>query len=46
MGEAGPGPVDDLPLERGPEVLASEFLRVRVTFGTAINALCYIVWAE
>ena len=34
------------PLERGPTMLQSEFLRVRVTFGTAINALCYIVWAE
>ena len=38
--------IKQFPLERGPEVLASEFLRVRVTFGTAINALCYVVWAE
>ena len=38
--------IKQFPLERGPEVLASEFLRIRVTFGTAINALCYVVWAE
>lgn len=38
--------IKQFPLERGPEVLLSEFLRVRVTFGTAINALCYVVWAE
>lgn len=34
------------PLERGPELIASKFLRTRVTFGTAINSLSYIVWAE
>src|SRR5215469_9366286 len=38
--------IKQFPLERGPEVAPSEFLRVRVTFGTAINALCYIVWVE
>ena len=38
--------IKQFPLERGPEVNASEFLRVRVTFGTAINALCYVVWQE
>lgn len=38
--------IKQFPLERGPEVLLSEFLRVRVTFGTAINALCYVVWQE
>lgn len=38
--------IKQFPLERGPVVLLSEFLRTRVTFGTAINALCYIVWAE
>lgn len=38
--------IKQFPLERGPEVLASEFLRIRVTFGTAINALCYVVWQE
>lgn len=38
--------IKQFPLERGPEVLASTFERIRVTFGTTINALCYIVWAE
>ena len=38
--------IKQFPLERGFECFASEFLRVRVTFGTAINALCYVVWAE
>lgn len=38
--------IKQFPLERGPEVMASEFLRVRVTFGAAINAITYIVWAE
>ena len=38
--------IKQFPLERGFEVFASEFLRVRVTFGTAINALCYVVWQE
>lgn len=38
--------IKQFPLERGPVVLLSEFLRIRVTFGTAINALCYCVWAE
>ena len=38
--------IKQFPLERGPTMLQSEFLRVRVTFGTAINAICYIVWAE
>ena len=38
--------IKQFPLERGFQLFASEFLRVRVTFGTAINALCYIVWAE
>lgn len=38
--------IKQFPLERGPTMLLSEFLRVRVTFGTAINALAYIVWAE
>lgn len=38
--------IKQFPLERGPTMLQSEFLRVRVKFGTAINALCYIVWAE
>lgn len=38
--------IKQFPLERGPTVLPSENLRIRVTFGTAINALCYVVWAE
>jgi hypothetical protein len=38
--------VKQFPLGREPEVAASKFLRVRVTFGTAINAVCYVVWEE
>lgn len=38
--------VKQMPLERGPEMLASEFLRIRVNFGTSINAIGYIQWAE
>jgi hypothetical protein len=38
--------IKQFPLERGPTMLQSEFLRIRVTFGTAINALAYIVWSE
>ena len=38
--------IKQFPLERGFEVFASELLRVRVTFGTAINAISYIVWQE
>jgi hypothetical protein len=38
--------IKQFPLERRPEMNASEYLRIRVTFGTAINALCYVVWAE
>jgi len=38
--------VKQFPLGREPEVAASKFLRVRVTFGTAVNAVCYIVWEE
>jgi hypothetical protein len=38
--------IKQFPLERGPTANNSEFVRVRVTFGTAINALCYVVWAE
>ena len=38
--------IKQFPLERGFEMFLSEFLRVRVTFGTAINAISYIVWAE
>lgn len=38
--------IKQFPLERGPTMNFSEFLRVRVTFGTSINALCYVVWQE
>ena len=38
--------IKQFPLERGPSMLQSEFLRVRVTFAAAINALCYIIWQE
>lgn len=29
-----------------PEVAPSKFLRIRCTFGAAINALCWITWDE
>ena len=38
--------VKQFPLGREPEVAASKFLRVRVTFGTAVNAICYVIWEE
>ena len=34
------------PLGREPEVPISKFLRVRVTFGTAVNAYSYVIWEE
>lgn len=34
------------PLGREKEVNASKFLRVRVTFGTAVNAVCWVEWEE
>lgn len=34
------------PLGREPVVPISKFLRVRVTAGTAVNALCYVIWEE
>ena len=34
------------PFQREPKVLASKFLRVRVTAGTAVNAYCFVVWEE
>ena len=34
------------PLGREPEVPISKFLRVRVTFGTAVNAYTYLIWEE
>jgi hypothetical protein len=33
------------PLDREPELAVSRNLRVRVTFGTAINCLCYVIVA-
>lgn len=38
--------VKQFPLGREPMVAVSKFLRVRVTFAAAINAICYIVWEE
>lgn len=34
------------PLDREPGVQANDFLRIRMTTATAINALCYIVFEE
>lgn len=34
------------PLGREPMIPVSKFVRVRVTFGTAVNAVCYIIWEE
>jgi hypothetical protein len=34
------------PLGREPEIAVSKFLRIRVHFGTAVNAFCYIIWEE
>jgi hypothetical protein len=34
------------PLGREPGVAVSKFLRVRVTFAAAINAICWISWEE
>jgi hypothetical protein len=34
------------PLDQGPDVAVSRFLRVRVTAAAAVNALCYVVWNE
>lgn len=38
--------IKQFPLGREPMVAASKFLRVRVTAGAAVNALCYVVWSE
>ena len=32
------------PLGREPEIVAGNSLRIRVTFGTAVNALCYVTF--
>ncbi|HEX4722848.1 MAG TPA: hypothetical protein VH333_10065 [Pseudonocardiaceae bacterium] len=34
------------PETKRPKVAVSKFLRVRVTFGTTTNALCYVIWDE
>lgn len=34
------------PLGEEPIVAPSEFLRIRVTAGTAVNAYCWVKWAE
>lgn len=34
------------PLEREPQVLPTEYLRIRMTTATAINALCYVIFEE
>lgn len=34
------------PYDERPMVAAGRFLRVRVTFGTAVNALCWVCWDE
>lgn len=38
--------IKQFPLGREPEIPVSKFLRVRVNFGSAINALCYVIWEE
>lgn len=38
--------VKQFPLGREPVIAVSKFLRVRVTFGTTVNALCYVIWEE
>lgn len=38
--------VKQWPLGLEPEVAVSRFLRIRVTAGAAVNAVCYIVWTE
>lgn len=38
--------IKQFPLERGVTMNFSEFLRIRVQYGTTVNALAYIVWQE
>lgn len=38
--------VKQFPLGREPRVQPSKFCRIRVKFGAAINAICYIIWKE
>jgi hypothetical protein len=34
------------PLEREPQVVASDILRIRMTTATTINAVCWLCWEE
>jgi hypothetical protein len=34
------------PLEREPQVITTDYLRIRMTTATAINAYCYVTWEE
>lgn len=38
--------VKQYPLGREPEIAASQFVRIRVTAGTTVNAYAYIIWEE
>lgn len=38
--------IKQFPLGREPWIDKSSFLRIRVKFGTAVNAICYIIWEE
>lgn len=38
--------VKQFPLGREPELPISKFLRVRVTFAAAVNAVTYVIWEE
>jgi hypothetical protein len=40
------GYMQQFPLGREPEIKAGNYCRIRVTFGSAINCLCWIVWEE
>jgi hypothetical protein len=37
--------IKQFPGEFGPQVGASEFLRTRLTFGTTVNVVCYVVFS-
>lgn len=38
--------IQQFPLGREPRIPISKFLRIRVKFGTTVNAICYIIWEE
>lgn len=38
--------VKQFPLGARPYVKPSKFLRIRVHFGTTVNAICYVIWEE